>query len=239
MSTAALRKQIEATDADAEQREDVEVSETQDTARPLPTNGMQIHAQYTLYGHFFTLKTLFGGVEKLRFFLDQDTGMRAASTLNTADIQQVQETVRQRTLRLFQPRGLLTPEAVEARLHCSPGGGFSGDASVRIAAEERRGLERLLGDCARPVLAREPLSWAGEHHECLVYRLPKPMPEGRISFVSHPTGVARPTGPAHPAPAQTPPSRPRRIRPPCTPAGPGQRLARGVTGRGACNHRGS
>jgi len=39
---------------------------------------MQIHAEYTLYGHFFYLKCLFGGVEKLRFFLDQDSGMRAA-----------------------------------------------------------------------------------------------------------------------------------------------------------------
>lgn len=78
MSRAALRKQIEATYADAEQREDVEVSETQDTDRRLPTKGMQIHAEYTLYGHFFYLKMLFGGVEKLRFFLDQDSGMRAA-----------------------------------------------------------------------------------------------------------------------------------------------------------------
>jgi hypothetical protein len=74
MSGAALRKQIEATSADAEQREDVEVSETQDTDRRLPTQGMQIHAEYTLYGHFFYLKMLFGGVEKLRFFLDQDSG---------------------------------------------------------------------------------------------------------------------------------------------------------------------
>ena len=39
---------------------------------------MQIHAEYTLYGHFFYLKHLLGGVEKLRFFLDQDSGMRAA-----------------------------------------------------------------------------------------------------------------------------------------------------------------
>ena len=39
---------------------------------------MQIHAEYTLYGHFFFLRQLFGGVEKLRFCLDQDSGMRAA-----------------------------------------------------------------------------------------------------------------------------------------------------------------
>ena len=39
---------------------------------------MQIHAEYTLYVHFLYLKQLLGGVEKLRFCLDQDSGMRAA-----------------------------------------------------------------------------------------------------------------------------------------------------------------
>ena len=38
---------------------------------------MRIHAEYTLYGHFY-LKRLFGGIGKIRFFLDQDSGMRAA-----------------------------------------------------------------------------------------------------------------------------------------------------------------
>jgi len=122
-------------------------------------------------------------------------------------------------------------------LHWSHGSGFSVDAAVCIAAEDRRGLERLLGDCARPVFAQEPLSWAGEHRDRLVYRLPKPMPEGRITCVSHPTGVARPTGPVHPAPGPTPPSLTRHIRPQCTPASPGHRLARRVTGRRAFNHR--
>lgn len=73
-----LQRDIEATYDEAMQREDVEVSEVQDTGRCLPTKGMQIHAEYSLYGHFFYLKRLFGGVEKLRFFMDQDSGMRAA-----------------------------------------------------------------------------------------------------------------------------------------------------------------
>lgn len=73
-----LQGDIESAYADATQREDVEVSETQDSGRRLPTKGMQVHAEYTLYGHFFYLKQLFDGVEKLRFFLDQDSGMRAA-----------------------------------------------------------------------------------------------------------------------------------------------------------------
>jgi hypothetical protein len=64
-------------------------------------------------------------------------------------------------------------------LDWSHGGGFSVDASVRIAAADRRGRERLLRYCARPLFAQERLSWAGEHHDRLVYRLPKPMPDGR------------------------------------------------------------
>ncbi|WP_214660466.1 hypothetical protein [sulfur-oxidizing endosymbiont of Gigantopelta aegis] len=30
-----------------------------------------------MYGHFFFIHKLFSGVEKIRFFLDQDSGMRA------------------------------------------------------------------------------------------------------------------------------------------------------------------
>lgn len=73
-----LAEDIKTTYEEALKREDVEVFETQDPDRRLPTKGMQIHAEYTLYGHFFYLRQLFSGVEKLRFFLDQDSGMRAA-----------------------------------------------------------------------------------------------------------------------------------------------------------------
>ena len=77
-ASSGLQAEIEDEYAEAIQRDDVEVSEVQDSGRRLPTKGMQVHAEYTLYGHFFYLKQLFGGVEKLRFFLDQDSGMRAA-----------------------------------------------------------------------------------------------------------------------------------------------------------------
>ena len=39
---------------------------------------MQTHAGYTLYGHFFYLKKLIAGAEKVRFFMDQESGIRAA-----------------------------------------------------------------------------------------------------------------------------------------------------------------
>lgn len=75
---SGLQSDIAVAYDEALQREDVEVSETQDSEKKLPTRGIQIHAEYSLYGHFFYLKQLFGGVAKLRFFLDQDSGMRAA-----------------------------------------------------------------------------------------------------------------------------------------------------------------
>lgn len=76
--TSDLKGDIEAVYDETIRRDDVEVSETQDSEKRLPSRGMQIHSEYTLYGHFFYLKSLFGGVEKLCFFLDQDSGMRAA-----------------------------------------------------------------------------------------------------------------------------------------------------------------
>jgi hypothetical protein len=59
-------------------RLDVEVPLSQTFDTTLPSKGMQVHSEYTLYGHFFYLKHLFGGVEKVRFFLDQEPGIRAA-----------------------------------------------------------------------------------------------------------------------------------------------------------------
>lgn len=59
-------------------RPDVEAPLSQSFDTTLPDKGMQVHSEYTLYGHFFYLKRLFGGVEKVRFFLDQESGIRAA-----------------------------------------------------------------------------------------------------------------------------------------------------------------
>jgi hypothetical protein len=78
LTTAHLQSAIAATYAEAAQCADVEVAEAPDANERLPSHGMQIHAEYTLYGHFFFLRQLFGGVERLRFFLDQDSGMRTA-----------------------------------------------------------------------------------------------------------------------------------------------------------------
>lgn len=63
----------------ADIRDDVEISEMKDENQKLPdSKGLQIHEEYTLYGHFQFLKQMLPTVGKVRFFLDQDSGIRAA-----------------------------------------------------------------------------------------------------------------------------------------------------------------
>lgn len=73
-----LNSSISAAYFNASRRTDVESPELVGTECMLPESGMQVHAEYTLYGHFLHLRELLGNVEKIRFFLDQDSGMRAA-----------------------------------------------------------------------------------------------------------------------------------------------------------------
>ena len=59
------------------------------------------------------------------------------------------------------------------------GGGFSLDVSVRIERQDRAGLERLLRYCGRPPFALELLDPLA--HDQLVYRFPRPQPDGTTS----------------------------------------------------------
>ena len=60
-------------------RDDCEISDIKDEDQKLPEKaGMQVREEYALYGHFLFLKQLLPKIEKLRFFLDQDSGIRAA-----------------------------------------------------------------------------------------------------------------------------------------------------------------
>ncbi|MBP8789150.1 MAG: hypothetical protein KBF41_15605 [Azonexus sp.] len=74
----SLKAAIDGTYVAATSRNDVEVFESVSSKEQLPLTGMQVHAEYTLYGHFLHLKRLLPGAEKFRFYLDQDSGMRAA-----------------------------------------------------------------------------------------------------------------------------------------------------------------
>jgi len=98
----------------------------------------------------------------------------AAST--SQEITAIAEQVRHRVLRWFARSGLL--DADEARaMRVWDNGGFSLDASERIAGQDRAGLERRLRYCARPPFALERLELVNAHQ--VLYRLPKPRRDGR------------------------------------------------------------
>jgi transposase-like protein len=59
-------------------RPNIEASDDPDESARLPYRGLQIHEDYTMYGHFLFLKKLLANVGKIRFFMDQDSGIRAA-----------------------------------------------------------------------------------------------------------------------------------------------------------------
>lgn len=82
----------------AAQRHDVESPEAPDSTRKLPGQGLQVRAEYALYGHFFHLARLTRKVEKVRFFLDQESGIRAAV------LAAFQERVRRREVDAFYVR---------------------------------------------------------------------------------------------------------------------------------------
>jgi transposase-like protein len=73
-----LLNKISQTYKNAEARADVEAFDLPAECTRFPVKGMQVHAEYTLYGHFHFLSDLFKHVGKLRFFLDQESGIRAA-----------------------------------------------------------------------------------------------------------------------------------------------------------------
>jgi hypothetical protein len=66
-------------------RQDIEAPEPISDALQLPTKGMLVREEYTLYGHFFFLRKLFSGTDKVNFYLDQDSGIRAACLSAFAD----------------------------------------------------------------------------------------------------------------------------------------------------------
>lgn len=64
--------------ADVAARDDVETSEIFDASMTFPSQGMQTRLEYTLYAHFYLLHRMFQDVSKVRFYMDQESGIRAA-----------------------------------------------------------------------------------------------------------------------------------------------------------------
>lgn len=58
--------------------DDVEVDDGLGLEHQLPRNGMQVHAEYTMHGHFQHLRRLLQGVNKVRFYIDEDAGLQTA-----------------------------------------------------------------------------------------------------------------------------------------------------------------
>ena len=74
-----------------------------------------------------------------------DGGLRfhPANALDEADIADLEGVVAKR-LRRFERRGLLSPETAREMASWRHNSGFSVDASVRIEAKDRAGLERVM-----------------------------------------------------------------------------------------------
>ena len=103
-----------------------------------------------------------------------DVVFHPATAIDEPAIAAVQAKVRRRLLESFVRRGLLESDAAHAMQAWQHGGGFSVDASVRIEAADRPGLERLLRYCARPPFALERLQQRDAEH--LLYAASKPSP---------------------------------------------------------------
>lgn len=73
-----LTASIEDSYADAAARDDIEEVSAKDKDERLPTTGVEVRDQYTVYAHFFMLAGMLGHAPKIRCFLDQDSGFRAA-----------------------------------------------------------------------------------------------------------------------------------------------------------------
>lgn len=78
-SSSSLKEDIANKYNEVTQRTNVEEFNSKTKTEKLPDYGVQTKAEYTMSAHFHLLKKIFGdSVEKWRFFLDQDSGIRGA-----------------------------------------------------------------------------------------------------------------------------------------------------------------
>jgi hypothetical protein len=112
--------------------------------------------------------------------------LHEATGLGAAEQARVEARVRARVLTWMVRERLLEPEEAQAMRAWEHGGGFSVDATVRVEASDRAGLERLLRYCARGPLALERLERDPDEAERLHYRLPKPTADGCLTLTLTP-----------------------------------------------------
>ncbi len=75
---ARIDELVDAVYRQAAERPDIEAYDELDIYSRLPEWGMQVHAEYTLYAHFFFLLRQLSGIGYVCFYMDQDSGIRAA-----------------------------------------------------------------------------------------------------------------------------------------------------------------
>jgi len=119
-------------------------------------------------------------------FMEEDAGQLhfQETRLTAGQLAALHRTIRQRIVRLFERRGILTKDEGRSLIECEHDGGFSLDAGVRVEANDRQGLERLLRYCARPAFAQERLRQLDPEH--LVYESKKPGSGGQVSVLLTP-----------------------------------------------------
>ena len=145
-------------------------------------SSLNVHPHY----HLVVLDGVFSKAD------DSEIAFHEAYDLTPDRIAQVESVVRKRVLRYFRRQGLLDDLDAAGMLNWQGSGGFSVDASVRIEAEDRAGIERLVRYCARPPFALERLHALGSTPSLaspesrLVYRFPKPDIHGRTELLLTP-----------------------------------------------------
>jgi hypothetical protein len=70
----------------------------------------------------------------------------------------LEEILRRKVLKRLQRKGILPQETVEG-MPAWPHSGLCLDASVRVEAEDRAGLDRVVGYCTRPAIALKRLEY--------------------------------------------------------------------------------
>lgn len=73
-----LETEIRLKYAEAIEREDIESSDRATSERQLPRTGVQVHEQVSMNAHIQFISRLLHRAEKLQFFVDQESGLRAA-----------------------------------------------------------------------------------------------------------------------------------------------------------------
>jgi len=107
-----------------------------------------------------------------------------AHDLSPERVLRIEAAIRRRVIRWLVRHGMLEQHSADEMLSWEHRGGFSLDASTRIEAWDRHGLERLSRYCARPALSLQRLHLIDDR--TLLYRFQRPDPQGRTEMLLTP-----------------------------------------------------